>query len=384
MAAYNENIDDYEQPEMRYMKYVKWPIVSNYNDSLRVQLEAGDLIRRIHQGESFADIANAYSEDPGNSVNPDSLNGGRLGWFDKGQMVKEFEEAAFNGKIDEVVGPILTQFGYHIIKINNKRPFEDGEEQVNASHILLTVTPGKDTENELRNLSSIFSLEAKEYGFFDLADSLNMEINDANGVQRASIFIEDIGVARNAVQFAFSSEEGEVSEYVENDNYFLVFYLDSISPSEAMSFETVKESLIEESIVDIKKKQIEEIANNLLIDKENINLSDLAETYPNFEYVEEATGTLIGSFTSIGKSNYVAGALLNAKEGDFLGPLQTIRGQAFIKVLSIDAINEEDFDEKKESLKFSLIIQRQNLIWSNWLQALRDNSDIEDNRFDFY
>ena len=384
MAAYNENIDDYEQPEMRYMKYVKWPIVSNYNDSLRVQLEAGDLIRRIHQGESFADIANAYSEDPGNIVNPDSLNGGRLGWFNKGQMVKEFEEAAFNGKIDEVVGPILTQFGYHIIKINNKRPFEDGEEQVNASHILLTVTPGKDTENELRNLSSIFSLEAKEYGFFDLADSLNMEINDANGVQRASIFIEDIGVARNAVQFAFSSEEGEVSEYVENDSYFLVFYLDSISPSEAMSFETVKESLIEESIVDIKKKQIEEIANNLLIDKENVNLSDLAETYPNFEYVEEATGTLIGSFTSIGKSNYVAGALLNAKEGDFLGPLQTIRGQAFIKVLSIDAINEEDFDEKKESLKFSLIIQRQNLIWSNWLQALRDDSDIEDNRFDFY
>ena len=211
-----------------------------------------------------------------------------------------------------------------------------------------------------------------------------MEINDANGVQRASIFIEDIGVARNAVQFAFSNEEGEVSEYVENDNYFLVFYLDSISPSEAMSFETVKESLIEESIVDIKKKQIEEIANNLLIDKENVNLSDLAETYPNFEYVEEATGTLIGSFTSIGKSNYVAGALLNAKEGDFLGPLQTIRGQAFIKVLSIDAINEEDFDEKKESLKFSLIIQRQNLIWSNWLQALRDDSDIEDNRFDFY
>jgi len=384
MAAYSENVDDYKQPEMRYMKYVKWPIISDYNDSLRVQLEAGNLIQRIHQGQSFSDIANAYSEDPGNSVNPDSLNGGKLGWFNKGQMVKEFEEAAFSGQIDEVIGPILTQFGYHIIKINNKRIVEDGEEQVNASHILLTVTPGKDTENKLRNLSSIFSLEAKEYGFFDLADSLNMEINDANGVQRASIFIEDVGVARNAVQFAFSSEEGEVSDYVENDNYFLVFYLDLISPSETMSFETVKESLIEESIVDIKKKQIEEIANNLLIDKENVNLSDLAETYPNFEYVEEATSTLIGSFTSIGKSNYVAGALLNAKEGDFLGPLPTIRGQAFIKVLSIDEISEEDFNEKKESLKFSLIIQRQNLIWSNWLQALRDDSDIEDNRFDFY
>ena len=46
--------------------------------------------------------------------------------------------------------------------------------------------------------------------------------------------------------------------------------------------------------------------------------------------------------------------------------------------------NKKLFNEKKEALKFSLIIQRQNLIWSNWLQALRDNSDIEDNRFDFY
>ena len=384
MAAYNGNIDDYKQPEMRYMKYVKWPIVSDYNDSLRVQLEAGNLIQRIHQGASFSDIANNYSEDPGNSVNPDSLNGGSLGWFNKGQMVKEFDEAVFSGKTGEVVGPILTQFGYHIIKINNKRTVEDGDEQVNASHILLTVTPGRDTENKLRNLSSIFSLEAQEYGFFDLADSLKMEINDASGVQRASIFIEEIGVARNAVQFAFSSEEGNVSEYVENDNYFLVFYLDSISPAETMSFETVKESLIEESIVDIKKKQIEEIANNLLIDKENVNLSDLAKTYPNFEYVEEATSSLIGSFTSIGRSNYVAGALLNAKQGDFFGPLPTIRGQAFVKVLSIDEVDEKDFNEKKEALKFSLIIQRQNLIWSNWLQALRDNSDIEDNRFDFY
>jgi hypothetical protein len=53
-------------------------------------------------------------------------------------------------------------------------------------------------------------------------------------------------------------------------------------------------------------------------------------------------------------------------------------------VLSIDEVDEKDFNEKKEALKFSLIIQRQNLIWSNWLQALRDNSDIEDNRFDFY
>jgi len=382
IKIYNENIDDYEEPEMRYMKYVKWPIVSEYSDSLRVKLEATTLIDRINQGESFADLANFYTEDPGNSANPDSLNGGKLGWFNKGQMVKEFEEAAFSGSKGEVVGPILTQFGYHIIKINDKKISQEGEEQVDASHILLRIFPGKDTENRLRNLSSIFSLDSKEYGFFDLADSLGMEIHDASAVQKKSIFIDDIGVARDAVRFAFSSEIGEVSNYIENDDYFIVCYLDKISDKKTMTFESIKETLAEQSTIDIKDKEIKRIADSIL--NENLDLLKLSEENPNFEYVKETSGNLIGSFESIGKSNYIAGALINSEKGDLLGPLPTLRGQAFIKILDIDELNEEDFDEKKESLKFSLIIQRQNLIWSNWLQGLRDESEIEDNRFDFY
>ena len=382
MNIYNENIDDYEEPEMRHMKYVKWPIVSEYSDSLRVEIEMTTLIDRINQGESFIDLANSYTEDPGNSANPDSLNGGKLGWFNKGQMVKEFEEAAFGANKGEVVGPILTQFGYHIIKIDDKRTNQEGEEQVNASHILLRILPGKDTENRLRNLSSIFSLESKEYGFFDLADSLGMEIHDASAVQKKSIFIDDIGVARDAVRFAFNSEIGEVSDYVENDDYFIVCYLDQISDKKTLSFETVKETLIEQSTRNIKDDEIKRIADGIV--NENLDLLKLSEENPNFEYIKETSGNLIGSFDSIGKSNYIAGALINSEKGDLLGPLPTLRGQAFVKVLEIDELNEKDFEEKKESLKFSLIIQRQNLIWSNWLQGLRDDSEIEDNRFDLY
>lgn len=382
MNIYNQNIDDYEEPEMRYMKYVKWPIVSEYSDSLRVKIETTTLIDRINQGESFIDLANSYTEDPGNSANPDSLNGGKLGWFNKGQMVKEFEEAAFSANKGEVVGPILTQFGYHIIKIDDKRTNQEGEEQVNASHILLRIVPGKDTENRLRNLSSIFSLESKEYGFFDLADSLGMEIYDASAIQKKSIFIDDIGVARDAVRFAFNSEIGEVSDYVENDDYFIVCYLDQISDKKTLSFESVKEALIEQSTKNIKDDEIKRIADGIV--NENLDLLKLSEENPNFEYVKETSGNLIGSFESIGKSNYIAGALINSEKGDLLGPLPTLRGQAFVKVLEIDELSEKDFDEKKESLKFSLIIQRQNLIWSNWLQGLRDDSEIEDNRFDLY
>ena len=66
-------------------------------------------------------MANIYSEDPGNVVSADSARGGDLGWFEKGQMVKPFSDAAFSARKGQVVGPVLSQFGYHVIKINDKR-----------------------------------------------------------------------------------------------------------------------------------------------------------------------------------------------------------------------------------------------------------------------
>jgi len=382
---YDKNIEDYQQSEMRYMKYVKWPIVSSSNDSLRTRLEAENLMYRINQGESFGTIANMYTEDPSNNMGEGAPKGGELGWFNKGIMISEFDKAAFEAKKGDLIGPILTNFGYHIININDKKILDDGTEQVNASHILLTVSPGKDTESNLSDTASIFSLDAKEIGFTQLADSLGMTINDASGVQKESIFIQDIGVARDAVRFAFNSDLGDISDVVSNDNFFLIFYLESITDKKTMDFDEVKEELKADFLTTIKENNIENIAIGISEELNGtMNLADISDKNPEFEYIAEDTGNLVGSFESIGKSNYVSGALLNASVNDILGPFPTLRGQTFIKVLEIGEINQSDFEEKKESLKFSLIIQRQNLIWGNWLQALRDQSDIEDYRFDFY
>ena len=139
-------------------------------------------------------------------------------------------------------------------------------------------------------------------------------------------------------------------------------------------------------LAETQKRNLKNIAQDISkeLNNETTTFSDIANNNSSFEYIAEDSGNLVGSFESIGKSNYVSGALLNANAGDIFGPLPTLRGQTFIKVLEIDQINESDFEEKKESLKFSLIIQRQNLIWGHWLQALRDESEIEDYRFDFY
>ena len=78
------------------------------------ELEAIKIKSQIKSFDDFKYYAKQYS------TCPSGRNGGDLGCFRKGQMVKPFEEAAFNGKIGEVSEPVKTQFGYHLLWINNK------------------------------------------------------------------------------------------------------------------------------------------------------------------------------------------------------------------------------------------------------------------------
>ena len=77
--------------------------------------EAKALKSQIDEGASFEELAKKYSKCPSGS------NGGDLGYFRRGQMVKEFEDAAFDTEINKVSDPIKTQFGYHLIKVYDKK-----------------------------------------------------------------------------------------------------------------------------------------------------------------------------------------------------------------------------------------------------------------------
>lgn len=84
-----------------------------------------------NEGSDFSSLAQEYSECPSGE------NGGDLGWFGKGMMVKEFEDAAYDLEIGEMSDLVETQFGYHLIKLDDKRETEDGDVELKARHILV-------------------------------------------------------------------------------------------------------------------------------------------------------------------------------------------------------------------------------------------------------
>ena len=81
---------------------------------VKTKKEAENILERLNNGETFEAIARQVS------LCPSKENGGDLGFFDKGQMVKAFEDACFSAEVGQVVGPVKTDFGYHIIKITGK------------------------------------------------------------------------------------------------------------------------------------------------------------------------------------------------------------------------------------------------------------------------
>jgi foldase protein PrsA len=75
---------------------------------------------KLAAGEDFAEMAKEYSTDPGSAA-----NGGDLGFFDRGKMVPAFEEVAFSSAVDSISAPVQSQFGYHIIRVNDKKTVQD-------------------------------------------------------------------------------------------------------------------------------------------------------------------------------------------------------------------------------------------------------------------
>ena len=104
-------------------------------DTKQTRSKAEDVLKRVRAGEDFATLAKQFSTDPGSKD-----KGGDLGWFGKGQMVPEFDKAAFALQPGQISDIVESQFGFHIIKVEERRTeTKDGkpEEQVHARHILI-------------------------------------------------------------------------------------------------------------------------------------------------------------------------------------------------------------------------------------------------------
>jgi peptidyl-prolyl cis-trans isomerase SurA len=133
-------------------------------DTLKAWQKASDIRERIIKGESFETVARATSDDQ--SV---KINGGNLGYFTVFQMIMPFEDAAYSLKEGSISEPVRTPYGYHIIKVTDKRPSKG---RIKVAHIMKNAPPGTG-ENEAKKaeqeINSIYKKLQDGASFKDLA-----------------------------------------------------------------------------------------------------------------------------------------------------------------------------------------------------------------------
>ena len=378
---YKNRIDEFEELEKRHISFVSWPKTASLEDTNRTKQEALEIIENYKNGTDFSVLANIHTQDPGNQIAPDSGRGGDLGWFEKGQMVKSFEDAAFKGRRGSVVGPVLSQFGYHIIKIDSIKNRGKNNHQVKARHILLKVELGQKTRSELRRKATLFSYDAQDYGLPSAIDTHSVNIQQAENLKENDFFISQVGPFRSAVRWVFNSQIDDISDPLETESYYAVFKLDSITPAGVEDFDNVKDKiyrdLISENEFDATNLYAEEIKTEIL---NGSSFKSIKKDNNRLELVPSDKKSLNSSFISLGRSEQLVGALMNSKKGDIVGPIKTARGHGIVKVMEIEKFDSTNWASSKTNIRTDLANKKEREVYSDWMQSLKDEAEIIDNR----
>lgn len=170
---YNENKADYKLEGAVKMILAKFENKVSEQDKALALDKITNLYEQVKdKPQTFATLARNESADPGSAA-----RGGDLGWFSRGRMVPEFDAVAFTMEKGQISEPFESDFGYHIIKVDDIKT-EDDELQVKARHILIKIEISNDTKMQVKANSQSFAGKAVAANFSTLAEEFKAEISE--------------------------------------------------------------------------------------------------------------------------------------------------------------------------------------------------------------
>ena len=358
-------------------------LVNFGSDTAAAKKKAEDILARVKKGEDFNKLAAELSEDPSAKQ-----NNGDLGWFTKGTMVKEFEEAAMNGKIGDVTGPVKTKFGFHIIKIKGRsnKMFKVAElkKPVSASVRTKDIARKKaaDFIKELeKGQGSIFSCNAGKKLIIDtLARSMSIMVLNTPEIAKNG-FVPGAGQNQSIVKFGLESGVDKLFGPVKVQNGYGVYQIVQKIPEGYKNFDSIKTTMIKPKLQMKKRYEIMlQTANDVKAKIQGGDLNSVTSVYPQFKPETADTMTVGKPDPKIGLDYKLINALYKMKAGEITGPVKGDRGYYIVKVNWITDFNQQDYIAKQADIRKQMIMSKQQTAVQEWIQNLQNSAEIEDNR----
>lgn len=356
------------------------------------EAESRKILAQAEAGEDFAKLAETNSQDAGSAQ-----KGGDLGEFSRGAMVKEFEDAAFTTGVGKITGPIKSQFGYHIIKVENKIPekvrsLEDVRNEL-AAEIkaeqaeLKAITTLETLKHKIYNQSEDFATLAKTNTMGSsrkdggkLPVFFNGEITDDYSAEQKKILLEEIGengaVAKEIADALFNLDKGELSEVIKTSDALHLFRVDDILEPIQLSLTTGLKAQIHEILEKEKQEELAKAeAEKLKTNNPSANVQALANLVkkkdkeaktnfgplpisanPGFSSYSISDGT--GNFSSDGRTylpeihKTIMKLIADGNwKNKVAGPFASELGFHFIEIKSYEGNRVETYEELKGKLR---------------------------------
>ncbi|MCI0406178.1 MAG: peptidylprolyl isomerase [candidate division Zixibacteria bacterium] len=378
--AFQENKEEYRQPERAHLTFVRFSKTSELEDARRAEEEAHRIrteAAKAADSAAFAAVARRYSTDP-----TTERNGGDLGWFGRGQMVPSFDSAVFALKPGELSQPVRTGFGWHLIKLWGKKKAKEGE-QAHASHILVKIEPSNVETEGLKTTAENFARRAADEGFEKTASEMRLVIDSSNIFTRDAS-ITGVGFYTEINQFVFSSKPGTVSLLYNVPGAYVVVKVEKRLPAGIPKFEEVRNivrsNFTRRKTMEQARQKADEIWRLL---QKGAPIEAAAAQFGDTVGTEHIWGW--GAWVpGMGDAPGFLGAVIRAHQQKqrYISPVPTDLGYALGELVQFLPYDAARFAAAKDSTTQSLYQKRRTDALNAWLAQLQKEADIEDYRME--
>jgi peptidyl-prolyl cis-trans isomerase D len=372
---YEDKLDTFKEKKQVKARHILFALPENASkeEEEKVRKKAMAVLQQAKAGANFSELAKKNTEDPSGKE-----NGGDLGYFSAGQMVKPFEDAAFKLKKDEISDLVRTPFGFHIIKVEDIKEAKTKTLEEARPQIFAVLQKTATTDMAQEKAMSFVDRMPYQIDLAKYAAENKVPVKETAYFSQAEA-IPDVGNNEKLRQTLFSMEKDEVSDLVEASGKFYVFQVKDKKPSVLPTLDEVKDKVREDYVnylaSQTAKSEAEEYLKKLREGKDWAALAKEShlETKTTEFLSRQETIPQIGYFQQLQEAAFS----LNEKKRYADDVFQNDKGVFVIRWDGKQGIDKNKFEEEKNRYRDMLVRLKNQALFREWLDRLKSRAKIE-------